>query len=99
MASISAIILPMVKDSFLIGLLVVEGVAKPRKSAKVKPVRPVWPPRKSTSEVIAALSKQQLTELAKVARSLALACVMDQVSWSPHLVSSSLLLVVILLLR
>jgi len=77
-ASISAIILPMVKDSFLIGLLVVEGVAKPRKSAKVKPVRPVWPPRKSTSEVIAALSKQQLTELAKVARSLALACVMDQ---------------------
>lgn len=69
----------MVKDTFLIGLLVVEGAARAVKSEKLKPTKPIWPPRKTTAGATAALSRQQLTELAKVARSLALACVMDQV--------------------
>ncbi|CAM6075448.1 unnamed protein product [Sphagnum tenellum] len=84
-----AVILPMVKDLFLIGLLVVEGGGgRSVKPGKLKPVRPVWPPRKATSKQSESwatsdtttnlLNSQQLTEIVKVARSLALACVMDQ---------------------
>jgi hypothetical protein len=84
-----AVVLPMVKDLFLIGLLVVEGGGgRSVKPVKLKPVRPVWPPRKATSKQSWAtsdsttnlLNTQQLTEIVKVARSLALACVMDQVT-------------------
>lgn len=82
MASGSAIILPMVKDTFLIGFVVVEGVTIGSKTGKLKPVKPVWPPRKATRSPAAtiSLSKQQLTELPKIARTLALACVVDQVN-------------------
>jgi hypothetical protein len=84
-----AVVLPMVKDLFLIGLLVVEGGGRRSvKPGKLKPVRPVWPPRKATSKQSESwatsdtttnlLNTQQLTEIVKVARSLALACVMDQ---------------------
>ncbi|KAG0584178.1 hypothetical protein KC19_3G190900 [Ceratodon purpureus] len=76
----SAIILPMVKDLFLIGFVVVEGVSMSPKTAKLRPVKPVWPPKKGTQTPAATLilSKQQLTELPKIARTLALACVVDQ---------------------
>jgi hypothetical protein len=78
----SAIILPMVKDLFLIGFIVVEGVSMGPKSGKLRPVKPVWPPKKGTQApaVTIQLSKQQLTELPKIARTLALACVVDQVN-------------------
>jgi hypothetical protein len=86
-----AVVLPMVKDLFLIGLLVVEGGGgRSVKPGKLKPVRPVWPPRKATSKQSESwatsdtttnlLNTQQLTEIVKVARSLSLACVMDQVT-------------------
>jgi hypothetical protein len=80
-ASGSAIILPMVKDMFLIGFVVVEGVTIGQKTGKLRPVKPVWPPKKGTRTPAATipLSKQQLTELPKIARTLALACVVDQV--------------------
>lgn len=88
MASGSAIILPMVKDTFLIGFVVVEGVTIGPKTGKLKPVKPVWPPRKATRSPAAtiSLSKQQLTELPKIARTLALACVVDQVNLNNLLV-------------
>lgn len=81
-ASGSAIILPMVKDLFLIGFVVVEGVIIGPKTGKLRPVKPVWPPKKGTRTPAVAipLSKQQLTELPKIARTLALACVVDQVN-------------------
>ena len=84
MAHGSAIILPMVKDLFLIGFIVVEGVSMGPKTGKLRPVKPVWPPKKGTQtppvdRASIRLSKQQLTELPKIARTLALACVVDQV--------------------
>lgn len=80
----SAILLPMVKDLFLIGFIVVEGVttrsstSSSPKAAKLKPIKPVWPPKKERSPVAIPLSKQQLSELSKIALTLALACVVDQ---------------------
>jgi len=85
----SAIILPMVKEMFLIGFIVVEGVSIGPKAAKLRPVKPVWPPKKGTQTPVAIipLSKQQLTELPKIARTLALACVVDQVNLHNRLVT------------
>ncbi|KAL2610791.1 hypothetical protein R1flu_022483 [Riccia fluitans] len=104
---LGTLVLPLVKDSFLVGILVAErqvvevslAVVKP---VKLKPVRPSWPPKErilesenasnqgryteppdvrkadSNHPASGSFSKEQQSETAKVARTLALACVMDQ---------------------
>lgn len=105
---LGALVLPLVKDMFLVGLLVAERhVVKVSlrtvKPGKLKPMRPSWPPKEKVVEpestsneetdsvsmnqgnidlkhpALGTFSKEQQMETAKVARTLALACVMDQV--------------------
>ncbi|KAG6552121.1 hypothetical protein Mapa_006430 [Marchantia paleacea] len=104
---LGALVLPLVKDMFLVGLLVAERhVVKVSlrtvKPGKLKPMRPSWPPKEKVVEpestsnegsdsvsvsqgnvdlkhpALGTFSKEQQMETAKVARTLALACVMDQ---------------------
>lgn len=99
----NALVLPMVKDIFLVGVLVAEWrisrTQRVSKQSKLRAVRPVWPPRQRTvhmqeaEEMTApeksnddhqlsthanAFTQEQQVETIKIARSLALACVMDQ---------------------
>ncbi|CAM6105718.1 unnamed protein product [Calypogeia fissa] len=103
----SALVLPLVKDMFLVGFLVAERsvvkvTLRAKKAGILKPVRPSWPPKEkpellssapndrkevpiSKTKVIddqhpflGTFTKEQQAETAKIARTLALACVMDQ---------------------
>lgn len=103
-----ALVLPLVKDMFLVGFLVAErSVVKvsirAKKPGRLKPVRPSWPPKErpeipssdandpkevliSKADIVddqhpslGMFTKEQQAETAKIARTLALACVMDQV--------------------
>ncbi|CAM6099225.1 unnamed protein product [Calypogeia fissa] len=103
----SALVLPLVKDMFLVGFLVAERsvvkvTLRAKKAGILKPVRPSWPPKEkpellspapndrkelpiSKPKVIddqhpflGTFTKEQQAETAKIARTLALACVMDQ---------------------
>ncbi|KAL3681979.1 hypothetical protein R1sor_000001 [Riccia sorocarpa] len=104
---LGALVLPLVKDSFLVGILVaerqvVESSLPVVKPIKLKPVRPSWPPKEklvesesgsiqggdtgqpdgrradNSHQTWGSFSKDQQTETAKIARTLGLACVMDQ---------------------
>lgn len=98
------LVLPMVKDLFLVGVLVAEWMTptsqRVLKDSKIRAVRPQWPPRQGIvqmqevdKQVIATdkcndsdqlsaatntFTQEQQGESTKVARTLALACVMDQ---------------------
>lgn len=92
----SSLVLPMVKDFFLVGVLVAECIV-PKveeifRSTKLRAVRPEWPPHKGSikagdgenktalpSSEFTCFTPEQEAEGRKIARSLAIGCVMDQV--------------------
>ena len=102
-----ALVLPMVKDFFLVGMLVAELISpRPQeisKHGKVKALRPEWPPRQGTlriqqlgeaeeadgknsnaaspSNIVSYFSEEQQSQGRKIAQSLAIASVMDQVQF------------------
>ncbi|KAI5083190.1 hypothetical protein GOP47_0002933 [Adiantum capillus-veneris] len=87
----NALVLPMVKDMFLVGVLVVEWVAPEVESVlkgnKLRATTPEWPPhkgeqgaeeRKGDTPAPLYFTSEQKFEGTKIAQALAIACVMDQ---------------------